>query len=132
MGGLLSTANIPFSPTLVPASKMADILINLHENKITGATAKRLLGMVFDGDKRSIETIIDSEGLALQPMPQEQYVKMAQAFLKENKDKVKQIQEKKQLGKVKWFVGQMVRQGEGKIEAQRAEATLRNLLGLDE
>lgn len=88
--------------------------------------------MVFDGDKRSIETIIDSEGLALQPMPQEQYVKMAQAFLKENKDKVKQIQEKKQLGKVKWFVGQMVRQGEGKIEAQRAEATLRNLLGLDE
>lgn len=111
---------------------MADILINLHENKITGATAKRLLGMVFDGDKRSIETIIDSEGLALQPMPQEQYVKMAQAFLKENKDKVKQIQEKKQLGKVKWFVGQMVRQGEGKIEAQRAEATLRNLLGLDE
>lgn len=87
--------------------------------------------MVFDGDKRAVELIIDGEGLALQSLPQDEYVTMAKTLLQENEDKVRQIQEEKQLGKVKWFVGQMVRQGEGKVEAQRAEATLKDLLGLD-
>ncbi|KAK4690486.1 hypothetical protein P7C71_g6316, partial [Lecanoromycetidae sp. Uapishka_2] len=130
LGGLLSTASIPFSPALVPAPKMADILVTLYGKRITGATAKRLLAKVFDGDGRSIQSIIDADGLGLQHLSQQDYVAMAQTLIEDNEDKVKQIQEKKQLGKVKWFVGQMVRQGEGKVEAQRAEAALKDLLGL--
>jgi len=109
---------------------MAHILFHYFDNKITGPNAKRLLSMVFDGDKRSIERIIKEKSLALKSLPQEVYVDMAQALLDENDEKVKQIQQKKQLGKLKWFVGQMVRQGEGNVEAGRAEFTLKGLLGL--
>lgn len=131
MGGLLSAAATPFSPELVPPETMVDILSNLNEDRITGTTAKQLLAMVFDGDKRTIDTIIKDENLELQRLSRDEYIAMAQGLIDENGEKVKQIQQKRQMGKLMWFVGQMMRQGEGKVEASKAEATLKELLGLD-
>ena len=109
---------------------MVSILQNLDEGKITGSTAKRLLAMVFDGDKRDVNTIIDQDNLSLQRLSREEYVTMAQALLDEDPKKVEQIQRGKQLGKLKFFVGQMMRQGSGRVEAQKAEAVLKELLHL--
>lgn len=109
---------------------MVDILFNLSENRITGTTAKRLLAMAFNGDRRDINTIIHEENLALQHLSREEYLAMARSLIDENNDKVKQIQQKGQMGKLKWFVGQMMRQGEGKVEAIKAEAILKELLGV--
>ncbi len=111
---------------------MAYILICLYDNQITGPNAKRLLATVFDGDTRPIEQIIKEDDLRLRHLDQEIYLKMAMALLDEHEEKVKQIKEKKQLGKLKWLVGQMVRQGEGNVEAERAEKTLKTLLGIHE
>ena len=129
LGGLLSAAALPFSPDLVPPSSMVDIS-NLSENRITGTTAKRLLAMAFDGDRRDINSIIHEENLALRHLSRDEYLAMAQSLVDENNDKVKQIQQKGQMGKLKWFVGQMMRQGEGKVEAVKAEAILKELLGV--
>ena len=131
LGGLLSAATTPFTPNLVPPESMVDILVNLHKSRITGTTAKKLLAMVFNGDKRAIKNIVKDENLQLQRLSQDEYIAMAQLLIDENGDKVKQIQQKRQMGKLKWFVGQMMRQGEGKVEASKAEATLKNLLRLD-
>ena len=109
---------------------MVSILQNLDEGKITGSTAKRLLAMVFDGDKREVNTIIDQDNLSLQHLSREEYITMAQALLDEEPKKVEQIQRGKQLGKLKFFVGQMMRQGSGRVEAQKAEAVLKELLDL--
>ena len=126
----MSAAALPFSPELVPSNTMVDILSNLSENRITGTTAKHLLAMAFNGDRRDINTIIDEDNLALQHLSRDEYLVMAQSLINENNDKVKQIQQKGQMGKLKWFVGQMMRQGEGKVEAIKAEAILKELLGV--
>ena len=109
---------------------MVSILQNLDEGKITGSTAKRLLAMIFDGDEREVNTIIDQDDLSLQRLSREEYIAMAQALLDEDPKKVEQIQKGKQLGKLKFFVGQMMRQGSGRVEAQKAEAVLKELLKL--
>ena len=126
----MSAAGLPFNAELVPTNSMVEILSNLSENRITGTTAKRLLAMVFDGDRRDVNAIIHEENLALQHMSRDEYLAMAQSLIDENNDKVKQIQQKGQMGKLKWFVGQMMRQGEGKVEAIKAEAILKELLGV--
>ena len=109
---------------------MVSILQNLDAGKITGSTAKRLLAMMFDGDKRDVNTIIDQDNLSLQRLSREEYIAMAQALLDADPKKVEQIQKGKQLGKLKFFVGQMMRQGSGRVEAQKAEAVLKELLHL--
>lgn len=109
---------------------MVSILQNLEEGKITGSTAKQLLAMVFDGDERDVNTIIEQTGLSLQRLSREEYIIMAQALLDKDPKTVEQIQKGKQLGKLRFFVGQMMRQGSGRLEAQKAEAVLKELLGL--
>lgn len=110
---------------------MVSILQNLDERKITGSTAKKLLAMIFDGDRRDVNTIIEQADLNLQHLSHEEYVIMAQALLDKDPKKVEQIQKKKQLGKLNFFVGQMMRLRSGKVEAQKAEAVLKELLGLN-
>lgn len=109
---------------------MSKILFNLEKGLITGTTAKRLLAMTFDGDKRPIDSIIEEDGMVLMSISRDGYILMAQTLIDEHQDKVKQIQQKQQLGKLQFFVGQMMRQGKGKIEAAKAEAILKQLLGL--
>ncbi len=109
---------------------MASILQNLDEGKITGSTAKKVLAMIFDGDQRDVSTIIEQDDLGLQSLSREDYMIMAQALLDKDPKKVEQIQKGKQLGKLNFFVGQMMRQGSGKMEAQKAEAVLKKLLDL--
>lgn len=109
---------------------MVSILQNLDEGKITGSIAKKLLAMIFDGDKRDVNTIIEEDDLSLQHMSREDYIMVAQALLDKDPKTVEKIRTGKQLGKLKFFVGQMMRQGSGKVEAQKAEAVLKELLGL--
>ena len=130
LGRLLNLANVPFSKDLVPSKSMAGILYSLDKGLITGTTAKRLLGMVFDGDRRPVEAIIEEENLGFHALSKDEYTKMAEVLIYENQDKVKQIQQKKQLGKLQFFMGQMMRRGHGKVEAAQAEAVLKDLLGI--
>ena len=69
--------------------------------------------------------------MTLRPMSREEYLSFAQELLDENLDMANAIKEKRQHGKVMWFVGQMVRRGgEGRVEAEKAEQILRELLGV--
>lgn len=130
LGGLLSASERPFSENEVSATSMASIIGNLIEGRITGRTAKQLLVTTFDGDSRDINTIIAEENLTLEALPREKYLELAQELIKENEKMVQQIKMKGHHKKINWFVGQMMRQGEGKIEASRAEAILKEILGL--
>lgn len=109
---------------------MVSILHNLEEGKITGSTAKKILAMLFDGDGRDVNTIIEQDDLSLQRLSREEYITLAQALLDKDPKIVEQIQKGRQLGKLKFFVGQMMRQGSGKVEAQKAEAVVKELLGV--
>ncbi|MCJ1246637.1 hypothetical protein MMC30_003846 [Trapelia coarctata] len=129
LGGLLSASEKAFSPDIVPAEALASIVWNLLRNRITGRTAKQLLSMVFEGDTRAVYTIIEEESLRLHPLSAEEYQNMAENVISENPQMAEKVK-KGQTGKLQFFVGQMMRQGEGRVEAVKAEAILRQLLGL--
>ncbi|KAI4278608.1 MAG: hypothetical protein L6R38_005202 [Xanthoria sp. 2 TBL-2021] len=130
MGGLLSTSETAFSADRVPAKDLAFIILMLSMERITGRTAKQLLAKKFHGDIRDIETIIRNENLELVHLSEEEYVSMARELLDGHPVMVAQIKDKGQIGKLGFFMGQIMRKGEGKVVAQRAEATLKKLLGL--
>ena len=110
---------------------MVSLLQNLTQQTITGSTAKRLLLLLFEGDERPVSTIIEQDDLSLKRLSHEEYIAMAQTLLDKDVKKVEQIQRGKQLGKLQFFVGQMMRQGSGNVEAKKAEAVLKELLGLE-
>ena len=131
LGRLLNAVDQPFSAHTVSAEAMASIVRNTLDNRITGTTAKQLLSMAFNGDERGIDVIIEEQNLEIQDLTREEYLEMASKLLSDNDGMAQKIRQKAQLGKLQWFVGQMMRQGEGKIVADKAEAILKELLGLN-
>lgn len=129
LGGLYSKSELPWDSERVPAAKLAEIVHLLTQKKITGTTAKSLLATIFEGDSRSIREIVEQENLTLRPLSREEYVTLAEDVMSKNPQMVAQIRDKGQVGKIGWFVGQIKRQGEkGRVEAQKAEEVLRELL----
>lgn len=123
--------NEEWSATKVPADQLATIVTHILRKEITGSTAKRLLLMKFEGDMRSVEEIITDEDLFLRPLTHDEYLRLAQSLVEEKADMANEIVKKQQLGKIKWFVGQMMaRSAEGTVEPATAETVLREVLHL--
>ncbi|KAL8685877.1 MAG: hypothetical protein Q9218_007493 [Villophora microphyllina] len=130
IGGLLNTSSSAFSPNTVPAKDLATILHYLSQNRITGRTAKQLLAKKFYSDTRTIHHIISEENLWLRQMSDEEYVAMAREVIEGNPEVARQIREKAEYGKLGFLMGKMMRKGEGRVVARKAEATLKEVLGL--
>ncbi|GAB1211706.1 hypothetical protein ATERTT37_000830 [Aspergillus terreus] len=129
LGGLLTKADLPWDAQRVPAASLAQLVDQVQRKRITGPTAKQVLAMVFDGDPRSIPQLLEEENLLLRPLSREEYIALAEAAISQNPQMVEQIRSKNQLGKLGWFVGQMMRMGEkGRVEAPKADAILRELI----
>ncbi|KAL1595154.1 hypothetical protein SLS60_009842 [Paraconiothyrium brasiliense] len=123
--------NEEWSATKVSAEQLASIVAYILRKQITGSTAKRLLLMKFEGDARSVEQIVTDEDLFLRPLTHDEYLDLARSLVEEKADMANDIVKKQQLGKIKWFVGQMMaRSAEGTVEPATAEAVLREVLHL--
>lgn len=129
LGSLLTMAGGTWKDMQVPSAKLARILARLVSKRITGNSAKKVLKLIFDGDRREVDTIIQEEGLAYRPLSVDEYTDLASQVMEQHHDKVKQIQEKGQTGKLMFLVGQMMRAGkEGRVDAKKAESVLRQLI----
>ncbi|KAH8692644.1 Glutamyl-tRNA amidotransferase subunit B, mitochondrial [Talaromyces proteolyticus] len=129
LGGMLTKADVGWDSDLVPARTLAELIDQLLRKRITGPIAKQVLTMVFEGDKRPIQNLLEDEDLFLRPLSRDEYLALAEPLISANPEMVAQIRDKNQLGKLGWFVGQMMRAGEkGRVEAQRAEDILRELI----
>ncbi|KAL8951395.1 MAG: hypothetical protein Q9222_002616 [Ikaeria aurantiellina] len=128
LGGLLNTSESIFDPDQVSAGEMSLIIAMLEVDYITGSSAKQLFAKKFHGDTRDIRTIVQDENLALVHLSDDEYIEMAVGLLDSHPVMASQIKDKGQIGKLGFFIGQMMRKGRGKIVAQKAEATLRQLL----
>lgn len=115
----------------MPAGELASILTHLDRNEISGKTAKAILSMVFDGDKRSVPSIIEMEDLAIQHLAPEYYHAAAQALVDEHADMANKVRQG-QLGKLQWFVGQLMRQEAGRADAQKAREAFESVLGVED
>ncbi|EAW09719.1 glutamyl-tRNA(Gln) amidotransferase subunit PET112 [Aspergillus clavatus NRRL 1] len=128
-GGLWTKADLAWDAHRVPPQTLAQIIDQLQRKRITGATAKQVLVMIFDGDRRSLPQLLEEENLLLRPLSREEYIALAETAMSQNPQMVEQIRSKNQLGKLGWFVGQMMRMGEkGRVEAQKADEILRELI----
>lgn len=120
-----------WSATRVSSDELASIIAHLLRKQITGRTAKSLLSMKFEGETRPIKQVILDEDLLLRPLSRDEYRILADQLLQEKADIVRDIVEKQQFKKLKWFVGQMIsRSSEGTVEPEMAEAVLREALKL--
>lgn len=129
LGGLLTKSGQAWDAEIVPAQSLAHLLDQLQRKRITGPTAKSVLATIFNGDRRPVIQILEQENLLLRPLSQEEYVTLAQSVMALNPQMIEQIRSKNQLGKLGWFVGQMMRTGEkGRVEAPKAESILRELI----
>ncbi|WPH04317.1 Hypothetical protein R9X50_00720600 [Acrodontium crateriforme] len=139
LGGLLTSQSdgIPsnWTDVNVNPAELADLLAALAHKEVTARAAKQLLGMLQDDDIRttsetfSVEQLIDEHGLRLRPLTDKGYLELAQAIVEANPDMVAAVRDKGQKGKVMWFVGQMVRQGEeGTVEPEKARKVVEGLL----
>ncbi|KAL9624505.1 MAG: hypothetical protein Q9160_001169 [Pyrenula sp. 1 TL-2023] len=129
LGSLMSKNSVPWADQPITTDTLANILDYLLRRKITGKTAKQLLGMMFQGDTRSVKQIIEDDHLEFKPMSPEEYKALAHQVIQQNESSVNQIRQKGQIGKIKFLLGQMIRLGEdGRVEAQDAEKALQNVL----
>lgn len=110
---------------------MAAIVLNCQEGRITHTIAKDLLAKTFNGDSRDINTIIVEENLGFESLPRKKYEKMAQKVIREKPEVVHEILDKGRHKKIQWFVGQMMSRSRGKMEPRKAEAMLKEILGID-
>jgi aspartyl-tRNA(Asn)/glutamyl-tRNA(Gln) amidotransferase subunit B len=118
-----------WSTDRVPPKVLVSIVQQLLEKRITSRSAKKLLAEKFEGDERDIDQLIGDYNMQLRPLSPEEYRTLAQTLLHEKPDMVRDIVEKGQEKKIKWFVGQMMaRSPEGTVEADVAERTLQELL----
>ena len=118
-----------WSESRVPPEVLVTIIDKLLQKQITSRSAKRLLAMKFEGEKRHVERLIEDFNMVLRPLSPREYRDFAQTLLDEKPDMVRDIVEKGQEKKIKWFVGQMMaRSPEGAVEADVAEQTIKELL----
>lgn len=125
--------DLDFDPSRVPANELASIIAHLQRKSITSRSAKKLLLMKFEGDVRPTDQILEDEDLVLKPLSNAEYATLARTLFDEKPDMVRDIVEKKQEKKIKWFVGQMMaRSAEGSVEPDVAEKVLRAQLGFED
>lgn len=121
--------DLDWNPSRVAPDQLASIITHLLRKTVTSRAAKKILLMKFEGDVRPTKQIIEEEELTLTPLSQEEYAALARALLSEKLDMVKDIVEKGQEKKIKWFVGQMMaRSREGSVEPDVAEQVLKELI----
>jgi len=118
-----------WSADRVPPEVLVSIVQQLLKKRITSRSAKKLLAEKFEGDERDIDQLIEDYNMQLRPLSPEEYRILAQTLLDEKPDMVRDIVEKGQEKKIKWFLGQMMaRSPEGTVEADVAERTVQELL----
>jgi aspartyl-tRNA(Asn)/glutamyl-tRNA(Gln) amidotransferase subunit B len=129
LGALLSSDGRHWADNVVTSRTMADIIHRLKGNEITGVSAKLILKLIYNGDKRSVLSIITQEDLRFSEMSSESYTEIAKDIIGRFPQHVKDIVEKGKIGKLQFLMGQMLRHPrKGDMRAPTAEKTLRQLI----
>lgn len=108
---------------------LMQVLRYLVKKQITGQSAKKLFLLALENPGRHVKDIFKEENLELKEIPRAEYLRIAQILIDANPEMAEKIRKGHQ-GKLMWFVGQMMRDGKGSIEAQRAREVLEELLAV--
>ena len=132
IGRLLASTDppIPFSPSLVPSSSLARLLVALHSADISRTAAKMVLQKIFNDIEKQEDIESMLERIKSDTTSKEVYNKLADKIIERHEVEVRIIKQGK-MGKLMFLIGQMMKEGGmAKIDPQVAEQTLREKLGL--
>ena len=129
LGSLLTTHERAWTPDVVPAPSLGQIVHLLRQDQLTNTSAKQVLRKVFEGDQRPVQKLVGEDRLLFVPLSQEKYNDLASTVIEEHPDVVTDIQEKGKSGKTNFLLGMMMQKGEkGRIQPAKAEEALRRNL----
>ena len=132
IGRLLASTDppIPFSPSLVPSSSLARLLVALHSADVSRTAAKLVLQKIFNDIKKQEDIESMLERIKGDTTTKQVYNKLADSIIERHEVEVRIIKQGK-MGKLMFLIGQMMKDGgKAKIDPQIAEQTLREKLGL--
>jgi aspartyl-tRNA(Asn)/glutamyl-tRNA(Gln) amidotransferase subunit B len=108
LGALLTASKMDWTEDIVPAQQMADLVYLLASKQITSNSAKKILTLVFNGNRSKIRDIAATENLLISEVDDQEYEKVINHLIYKHSDVVTAIKKKKQKGKIMWFVGQVM------------------------
>jgi len=140
LGGLLATRGIAWAENSVGAPRLAELISLLVAGKITGATAKALLPRLLAAPRESAAAIVQRESLAVAEMSDDQLAAAIRSVLDsdEGRDVRARLRdpnaasEKKRKGLRGFVVGRVMRALGGKVQADRVERLLVDMLARGE
>ena len=128
LGSLLTASEASFESDRFPVQAMASILQHLHDKSISREAAKRSLAKVFDGDRRSIEKMINDEKLRAPAVLSFDYETALSTLASENQKQAEKLKAG-QKGIQQFFVGQLMRRGGRGVNPQAALKAVEKFFG---
>ena len=127
LAAVLNEQNIGIDKSPIDSNKLASLLDRLSDNTISGKIAKEIFNSLLDSED-TVDEIITSKGLT-QITDSVQIEMIVDSILKENPQQVQQYKN----GNIKvfgYFVGQTMKQTQGKANPKQVNELLRKKLGL--
>jgi len=128
LSGALNRANIEIDDSPVSAKSLAGLILRMGDNTISGKIAKQVFEAIWSGEGTADE-IIDARGLR-QITDTDAIEKLIDEVIAANQDQVEQFRagKEKVLG---FFVGQIMKQSNGKANPGQVNQMLRDKLKSD-
>ncbi len=127
--GALNKAGKEIHDSPVSAARLGELIGLIKDNTISGKIAKDVFALMFDGEETgSPAEIVDKRGLK-QVTDTGAIEKVVDAIIAANPDQVAKVKEKpKTFG---WFVGQVMKEMQGKANPQAVNEILKAKLGVE-
>ncbi|KAF9958115.1 hypothetical protein BGZ72_000859 [Mortierella alpina] len=126
--GRLHSRNINFSSEIVTASQLGSLVDYVDQGLISAKVGKNVLNLMVEGDPRSASEIVEEKGWK-QMDNQDELGQMCEAIMAQYPDKVKVVQ-KGNVGVLGFFVGQIMKESQGRANPVAVSEILRSKMGL--
>ncbi|KAF3931672.1 hypothetical protein ABW19_dt0200073 [Dactylella cylindrospora] len=131
LGGRLASNFIHWGDNPVTIVQMADLLYNLKGGTLTGANAKHVLDLLISNGDPSIKVddLIAEHNLATQSTSGEdaELVQLANEIIAEYPDKAEQVRSGKKPTLKNFFIGNLMRVTNGKVDAQTCKQVIEKI-----
>ncbi|KAG9320088.1 hypothetical protein KVV02_004480 [Mortierella alpina] len=126
--GRLHSRNINFTPEIVTAAQLGTLVDCVDQGLISAKVGKNVLNLMVEGDSRSASEIVEEKGWR-QMDNQSELGQMCDAIMAQYPDKVKIVQ-KGNVGVLGFFVGQIMKESQGRANPVALSEILRVKMGL--
>ncbi|KAF9927245.1 hypothetical protein BGZ67_007631 [Mortierella alpina] len=126
--GRLHSRNINFTPEIVTAAQLGTLVDCVDQGLISAKVGKNVLNLMVEGDSRSASEIVEEKGWR-QMDNQSELGQMCDTIMAQYPDKVKIVQ-KGNVGVLGFFVGQIMKESQGRANPVALSEILRDKMGL--